>query len=363
MDIAIMGAGLSGLSAAITLEKYGVKPTIFEKRREVGDRFVNAEALLPILDLPIDDEIAYFSETFGLYLKPSSNIRNLTIHSENESTTLEGKLGFVNIRGRHEDAFEKQLEKQVQSEIHFHSEHTYEALLREYSHVILATGDAEYSAKIQPFDTDLTVSLKGATVAGHFDRFHVHVWLNHHYAPKGYAYLLPFSDEEANIVIAYPDYPENTEKEMAAYFEPFYQEVQDIFDQTLRITDQFQIRNYVIGMCQYPRIGNTFFVGNNFGSIQPFLGFGQFVAVLTGVCAARDILGLGHYEEDIHQVMKDYKHSLVMRQTLEKMSNAHYDFIVKNMNQEIFSRMLSARRFNSLKYASYLLRPVLWTRK
>jgi phytoene dehydrogenase-like protein len=30
MNDVIMGAGLSGLSCAITLEKYGIKPSIFE---------------------------------------------------------------------------------------------------------------------------------------------------------------------------------------------------------------------------------------------------------------------------------------------------------------------------------------------
>jgi flavin-dependent dehydrogenase len=41
MEVAIKGAGMSGLSCAITLEKHGIKPTIFEKRNRVGDRFVN----------------------------------------------------------------------------------------------------------------------------------------------------------------------------------------------------------------------------------------------------------------------------------------------------------------------------------
>lgn len=59
-----MGAGLSGLSCAITLEQNGIYPTIFEKRSVVGDRFVNAEALLDILNRPVKDCISYFSEIY-----------------------------------------------------------------------------------------------------------------------------------------------------------------------------------------------------------------------------------------------------------------------------------------------------------
>jgi len=55
MDIAIMGAGLSGLSCAMTLEKNGISPTIFEKRSQIGDRFVNGEVLLSIFAFPVHD--------------------------------------------------------------------------------------------------------------------------------------------------------------------------------------------------------------------------------------------------------------------------------------------------------------------
>jgi flavin-dependent dehydrogenase len=222
IKVAIMGSGLSGLSCAITLEKNGIYPTIFEKRSEVGDRFVNAEALLDILNRPVKDCIAFFAEAHGIYLKPSSNIKKMTIYSENEKAVIEGHLGFLNIRGRESDSFEKQLEKQVKSPIHFHSEHSYEALLHDYTHVILATGDAAYTKKIQDFQEDLTVTLKGATVEGKFDRFSVFIWLNNDLAPKGYAYLLPFSDTEANIVIALPEYPENNEKDIEILWDKLY---------------------------------------------------------------------------------------------------------------------------------------------
>ncbi|WP_243292708.1 NAD(P)-binding protein, partial [Bacillus sp. FJAT-47783] len=205
MNVAIMGAGLSGLACAITLERNGITPVIYEKRSQVGDRFINAEAFMNVLTRPITDPIHFFMERHQINIKPVSHIRTLHIFSENEQAKIEGHIGFVNIRGRHHLSFEQQLANQLQTPIHFHSTCTYEELLHEHSHVIMATGDGAYTEKLQPYEKNTTACLTGATVEGNFDRYTVMVWLDHRFAPKGYGYLLPFSDKEANIVVAYPD--------------------------------------------------------------------------------------------------------------------------------------------------------------
>lgn len=62
-----MGAGMSGLSCAIVLEKKGIYPAIFEKRSSVGDKFVNGEATFSILNRPIGDELKYLKDTYYEY--------------------------------------------------------------------------------------------------------------------------------------------------------------------------------------------------------------------------------------------------------------------------------------------------------
>src|SRR5690554_5129490 len=123
-----MGAGLSGLACARILEKNGITPTIFEKRSELGDRFVNCEILLSILSKPLNDIIKHLSDKYSIYLKPQSIIRKLIIHSENEKAEIMGNLGFTNLRGRTDNSFEKQLGAQVKSEIIFSSSYSYEEL-------------------------------------------------------------------------------------------------------------------------------------------------------------------------------------------------------------------------------------------
>lgn len=258
---AIMGAGLSGLACAITLEQHGINPVIFENRSQVGDRFVNGEILLSILSRPINDCIAYLADSYGIYLHPLSNIGTLAIHSKLERANIKGNLGFTNIRGREEDSFEKQLARQVKSKIHFNSCYTYEQLLQDYTHVV-------------------------------------------------------------------------------------------------KITDGFQIFGYSIGICKQPRIGNTFFTGNCFGSIMPFLGFGQVASILTGIYAAHDLCGKGKYSELTIPLRNSYHNSLVLRRTMEKLSNRHFDVLVKSLKGPWGDRLFDSQR-DVMKIAGYLLRPMV----
>ncbi len=359
MKVAIMGAGLSGLSCAITLEKHGIEPVIFESRSQPGDRFVNGEILLSMLTFPVHDCIAYFADTFGIFLSPLANIKKLYIFSEHEKAEIHGNLGFTNLRGRDADSFENQLARQVRSKIRFNSRHTYEELLLDFTHVVMATGDAAYAAKVQDFRTDLTVRLKGAVVTGDFDRYTVAAWLDYNLAPKGYCYFIPLSAREANIVIAYPEYPETRETDIHTLWERFLGRVRHDLGQEPEITDTFEIHNYIFGICNYPRIGNTYFTGNCFGSIMPFLGFGQFVSVLTGVYAAYDLCGLGKYTELTKPLKDSYRNSLALRRGLEKLDNRSLDLLVKGLNGRPGDWLFNSKRYDPLKVAGYLLRPLL----
>lgn len=362
MEIAIMGAGLSGLACAITLEKHGVTPTIFEKRRRVGDRFVNGEVLLSIFTRPVHDCIASLSEDFGIYLKPVASIQKMEIISKNERCTIEGHLGFSNIRGREQDSFEAQLERQVKSKIHYKSKETYEQLLKNFSHVVLATGDGEYAKRTRNFREDLTVSIKGATVEGNFDRYTVMAWVDYDLAPYGYGFLIPFSEKEATLCLAIPDYS-HIRQSLDELYERFFPTVQRQLEQELPVTDQFQITSYPIGICRSARIGNTFYVGNCFGSMMPFMGFGQYAALVSGVYAAYDLLGLGKYEELMKPLRKSYEHSLVLRRAVEQLSNDGLDRLVRMMQGYWGEKLFNTKTIDPLKVASFLLRPYVKFKK
>ncbi len=359
MDVAIMGAGLSGLACAIILEENGIHPTIFEKRGSVGDRFVNGEVLLNIFTRPVHDCIASMSDQFGIYLKPTSNIEKMFIFSKNNRATIEAQLGFTNIRGREQDAFELQLSKQVNSTIQFHSEKTYEQLQGEFTHIVVATGDAEYAKQARNFREDLTVSIKGATVEGSFDRYTVMTWIDYDLAPYGYCYLIPYSEHEANIVLAIPDIPNNQQVTTEQLWDDFYKNARSELAQNLPVTDQFQISGYIMGICNNARVGNTFYTGNCFGSMMPFMGFGQYLSLLTGVYAAYDLCGLGSYDQLTRPLRQSYENSLVLRRTMEQLDNEDLDRIIQLLDGYWGDKLFQTKTINPLKLTSYLLRPYI----
>lgn len=352
-----MGAGLSGLACAITLEKFGVSPTIFENRSRVGDRFVNGETLMPIFNRPIEDECAYLSENHGIFLQPIANINRIDLYSENCHGVLRGNLGFINLRGREDGSFESQLFRQVKSKIIFNSKYKYKELLQDFTHVIMATGDAAYALDIQNFQVDLTATLKGATVEGEFDRHSVAIWLDNNLAPKGYGFLLPYSEKEAGITIGYPEYSENKSFNAASLWDNFFTKVCKDLDQNLKITDQFEINKYMMGLCKNPRLGNTFYTGNCFGAMMPAFGFGQFASILTGIYAGLDLCGSGNYEELVKPLIDSYHNSLVLRHAMEELDNHKLDILVDHANNRLSNYILTNKMFDPLKIASHILRP------
>jgi hypothetical protein len=340
MKVAIMGAGMSGLSCAITLEKQGITPSIFENRSCVGDRFVNAESMFHVLNNPVKDCLPYLKENYGIALKPITEVNKLVLHSKNETGSITGRIGYTNVRGRQKDAYEVQLSQQLKSRIAFNSKYKYEELCKDFDAVVLATGDSDYASHLGNYRNDLSCTVRGATIEGSFEVDTPHVWFNYDLLPKGYGWVIPYSDKEANVVMLYPDYPSITKLDINELWDKFYALTEENLHQHFRITDKFEVTRYMIGICNQPKLENTYFVGNCFGAISPGLGFGQFTSVLTGIYSALDICGKGSYERLARPLFENYDRSLIFRRFLENLEDKDIDTVVKTLNIKLIRQFV-----------------------
>lgn len=335
-----MGAGMSGLACAITLERHGVTPSVFENRSCVGDRFVNAESMFHVLNSPVKDCLPYLNEKYGITLKPITEVHKIILHAKSETGCITGSLGYTNIRGRHKDAYEVQLSSQLRSPIEFNSKYEYEELCKKYDAVVLATGDSDYASHLGNFRNDLSCTVRGAAIEGKFEVDTPHVWFNYELMPKGYGWVIPYSDKEANLVMLYPDYPDNTKMDINSMWEKYVTLVEKDLNQGFRITDKFEVTRFMVGICDKPKLDNTYFVGDCFGAISPGLGFGQFTSILTGIYSALDICETEKYEDLAKPLFANYNRSLILRRFLENLKDNDLDFAVKNLNSKIIKQLV-----------------------
>ena len=155
----------------------------------------------------------------------------------------------------------------------------------------------------------------------------------------------------------HPEYPDSKHRDYGELLELFFGKVCADLNQSFVITSHFEINEYPIGICDYSKIGNTFFTGNCFGSITPYLGFGQFTSILTGIYAALDLCGKANYLELTKPLRQNYQNSLILRKAWEQFDNRKFDLMVKFFNSSLGNRLFNTQKFDVVKFASYLARP------
>jgi len=351
MRIAIMGAGLAGLSCAWLLEKEGVSPTVYESKYKIGAHFANGEAIMPVMHQPYYDPLNFIKSKYGLDLQPVSRIHTLVIHGPRGSVKVHGELGYMTARGNHPMALEVQLGNLVRSKIEYSSYHTVDDLKQQYDYVIVATGTPDEAKRLGIWHTDVTANLTGAYVEGSFDPFTAEVWFDNDYAPQGYAFLIPYDQHTASLALAVPGTNINLEHLWNLFLVKT--------NLNYMVKDCFQLYNWEIGRPDRVVDENIILAGHAGGFVQPALGFGQFGAMLSGLEAGLHLLGKSSYKDSIAGLRRDYMYSLTLRRGLEKLTNTGYDRLIQVLRTPVGKYLLTTNRIPVLKGVAKILGPSL----
>ncbi|MGI6585474.1 MAG: NAD(P)-binding protein [Lutisporaceae bacterium] len=158
MRVAIIGAGLSGLSCAIELEKHCIRPVIFEMRAHIGESIDYALIWPRILNMPIMDPLKYLKKQYGLQLMPVNHMKKIIMYSPKAKATERGSLGYIFRRGYSKDALEYQLLNCLKAPIIFNRYAEIEDIINEFNFVVAATSNSIISKKLKLWtDTFLTL--------------------------------------------------------------------------------------------------------------------------------------------------------------------------------------------------------------
>ncbi len=349
MKVAIIGGGVSGLSCAHELERYGVKPHIYEKNDFIGEAYPHVSAFLDLISRPIKDPIKYFNKKFNIKIKPLNEINTLTHFSPNKKTIINGNFGYLMKRGKEKDSLKNQIFSQLKkSKIIFNELADYEELSKAYDYVVVASGNANFTEELGCWYDWIVTYLKVGVVLGDFDPNTIVMWINKEYCKNGYAYLTPFSKKRASIVLVVTDV---TEKQVDLYWDLF----KDTENLDYDIIQEYKLKNKT-GYVWPHNTNNIYFIGNAGGGTDPFLGFGQLNAVITGVKAARSIVKGKKYEKSIKDLIKYNTNMYQFRKAFNKATNSDYDKIITAIGLPLVKQSIYKSKFNVVKIGGNILK-------
>ena len=336
--VKILGAGISGLSAAITLARNGLNVEIFEKSSHAGGRFTREFQCLRNFGWTYIDPIMEFKE-LGISIKPIKKLTRIIRYSRSYSFEVVSDLKpiyYIVLRGKDENSIDVQLEKiALQYGIKIH----YNTTIPRNKVNIVATGPskADFVAYGERFE-DMNIDDTG------------YVFLDTRYSPKGYLYILPGEKKgEGEIVNSSVDPTVSMQKIKLLYTRALQENsiLKDFVYGATRKSIQKGIASStkVDDLCQQQR----YYVGEAAGFQDLAAGFGIRYAILSGCLAAGSILtGKPYSEQWSKTFMSQLEFERKRSQNIERLTNDDLDRIFQSINEK-FGRIISLSEYESMR--------------
>lgn len=320
MKIAIIGAGLCGLSCALELERNGIIADVFERDHSLGWPFSTVGFWPEILLRDYGDIIKYLEENFGISIKPLVRCNNIIMKSKSQRVEINGSLGYSFVRGKGAGSIEKQVGELLKATpIKFNRNVSYKELSDRYDWVVVAAGNDSIPRELGLWEDKGLVRVIGALAMGPFRFDSSTIYFNTEYAGTGYARVAPFSRTQAVVELYSIGYGEY---DIDRLFSKFLQyENLGYLEFIFRIIPP----PFTTGKVKKYKVGNIILAGRSAGLTERLLGVGGVGAIISGIYAARSIVQGLDYEEHMKKLSAWVESISAYRDIVNKFDNDDFD--------------------------------------
>jgi len=320
VKIAIIGAGLSGLSCALEFERNGIIADVFERDSSVGWPWPTVGFWPEILLRDYGDIIKYLRENFQISIKPLSKCTNIIMKSKNQKVEINGSLGYSIVRGKGAESIEKQIADLLRlTPVKLNSPVDYKELSNKYDWVIVATGDDIIARELGLWKDKGLIQITGAVAIGSFRPDSSTIYFNTEYAGTGYARVAPFNEIQAIVdlyAIGYGKF--ETDRLFSKFLE--YENL-DHLEFLYRITPN----PFSTGKLARYKVRNLLFTGRAAGLTERLLGVGGVGAILSGIYAARAIIQGLDFEAHMNKLAAWAESMSAYRDIVNRFDNDDFD--------------------------------------
>ncbi|MCX7745329.1 MAG: hypothetical protein N2645_00345 [Clostridia bacterium] len=289
----------------------------------------------------------------GIKLKPLNQFRKVIHYSPNNQASVSGSLGYFMIRGKEENSVQGQLHSQIKSQVHFNSYVQPEDLENEFDHIVVADGHWSIPTRYGIWQEVMRTWLKGGIFAGDFEDDTLQMWLDNELTKGVYIYSAPYCKNKA--VIAHV--VQNIEHEELNHYWHRFLESHSILKK-YDMLESWELPHHA-GNVTTNRVGKIYFIGSAGGGVEPFLGFGQFNAVVTGVMAARSIAQGIDINLLLRNSKKKNKELSTLRPLLNAATNKDFDRLLTVMKTPGLRNLIYKTNIDIIKLLSNSLKLVL----
>lgn len=336
--IKILGSGISGLSAAITLARNGLKVEVFEKSSHAGGRFKRDFQVLRNFGNQIVDPILEFKK-FGIFVNPYMKLMKIIRYSKSHSFEINSDtkpIYYSFIRGENKNSIDSQLEINALDlgvNIYFDTKSTPNKIN------IVATGPSKAdSLAYGELYEDTNIDDTG------------YVFLNKNYSPCGYLYVLP-GERKGEVEVVNTTVGSGLNMQTLKLFYNKAIKENDVLKDLLDgATRKFACGG--IGCCNLldePFQNNRYYVGEAAGLQDVTAGFGIRYAVISGYLAAQSILTGKNYNSLLSKTFKSQLEFERKRsENFKRLTNIEIDKMFQIINKK-FGHVLTVEEYESMR--------------